>query len=229
MQLVVRRSALRMWLFAILGVPFVIFGVDILGGQQLTTRITDLIYPGDNVNPPAIETHEFAWAWAFLIAGGLFTAWALKELIGPRKVVLGDWRGVAIAVAGPFRPAVLIPWSAIDDIRAGTARDGEGEFPVLTFDLSDRGDLPVRPWGARWVAPDRLAVASRDWEHKAPVVSAQLRELASQVIVVDGGSELVAIDEAERATPVGLEELSGWEIIDLEPPTGSTAEWPVSQ
>ncbi len=195
MQLVVRRSALRMWLFAILGVPFIIFGIDTLGGRRLTTRITDLIYPGENTVPPAIETHELAWAWAFLVAGGIFTVWALKELIAPRRVVTGDWRGVSIGLAGPFWPATRVPWSLIDDIRSGTAGDGESDFPVLVFDLRDRGDLPERPWGARWVDRDRLAVASRDWDHSAQRVAVQLRQLAGEVLV--GESPVNALE----ATP----------------------------
>ena len=217
MQLVVRRSALRMWLFAILGVPFIIFGVDILGGRQLTTRLTDYIYPGDNVSPPAIETHELAWAWAFLTVGGIFTAWALKELIGPRRVVRGDWRGVTLSLSGPFRNATLVPWSAIDDVRSGVAVDGESEFPVLIFDLNDRGDMPDRPWGARWVAPGRLAIASRDWEYEAFIVATQLRELASQVVVTNNESGDRPDDEVRAA--VHPEDLAGWEILEVEPPT----------
>jgi hypothetical protein len=57
------------------------------------------------------------------------------------------------------------------------------------------------------------------------VVSAQLRELASQVFVVNDGSDVLAIQEGERSTPVSVEDLSGWEIVDLEPPTGSTPQW----
>jgi hypothetical protein len=224
MQLVVRRSALRMWLFAILGVPFIIFGVDILGGRQLTTRLTDYIYPGENATPPVLETHELAWAWAFLVAGGLFTAWALKELIAPRRVVQGDWRGVTLGVAGPFRPATLIPWSDIEDVRAGTASDGESEFPVLVFDISRLGDLPQRPWGARWVGPNQLAIASRDWEYEAFIVATQLRELASQVVV---SNDMTADDEESDDppdAPIGPADLAGWDVLDLEPPTqGSTA------
>lgn len=221
MQLVVRRSALRMWLFAILGVPFIIFGVDILGGRQLTTRLTDYIYPGDAATPPVLETHELAWAWAFLLAGGLFTAWALKELIAPRKVIVGDWRGVSLAVSGPFRPATLIPWNDIEDVRSGTAGDGETEFPVLVLDVSRLGDLPRRPWGARWVGPNQLAVASRDWEYEAFIVATQLRELASQVVVT---TELGEPNDDAAEEAIGPADLSGWAVLDLEPPTqGSSA------
>jgi len=217
MQLVVRRSALRMWLFAILGVPFVIFGVDTLGGRRLTTRLTDLIYPGDNVVPPAIETHELAWAWAFLVAGGIFTVWALKELIAPRRVVTGDWRGVSVGLAGPFLPSTLVPWSLIDDIRSGTAGDGESEFPVLILDLRDRGDISERPWGARWVTQGRLAVASRDWEQNASKVAVALRQLAREVLA--GEVALDRPDDEPVSRPMNSKDLAGWEILEIEPPT----------
>ena len=137
-DLTVRRSALRMWLMAVLGVPFIIFGTDVLFQRRLSTAITDRIYPSERVTPPAFETHDLAWAWVFLVVGGLLTAWALKELIAPRRVLVADWQGVGLAISGPFAEPVRLPWSAMDEFIGDVASDDGGRHPVLRIRVSIR-------------------------------------------------------------------------------------------
>lgn len=178
-DLIVRRGALRMWLLAVLGVPFIIYGVDLLIERRLATTITDLIYPGEAVTPPPFETHDAAWAWVFLIAGSVLTLWALKELIAPRRVVHADWQGVALAVGGPFVSAVRLPWSVVGDFSAGMDTDGAGSYPVLRLKVFEPQTLPTNPWGARWDDNGVMSISAKDWDRPPGEVADRLDEMAA--------------------------------------------------
>ncbi len=179
LELTVRRNALLMWGLAVLGVPFVIFGVDILFERRLATTITDLIYPSDAVQAPPFETHDLAWAWVFLIVGGAMTVWALKELIAPRRVLQGDARGIGLAVGGPFASPIRLPWSDLLGADSGTADDGAGTYPVLVLRLADPEKLPANPWGARWGEHGTLVMAAGEWDVPAAAIAERLLELAT--------------------------------------------------
>ena len=157
-----------MWLFAVLAVPFVLYGADVLLRQRFVGQVLDLIHPDGEI--PSIETRDIAWAWVFVIAGGALAAWGLKELILPRKVLEAGERGLSLRVGGPFSQAVVIPWSVIRSIKATRASDDGDIFPVVTFEFVPgqvpRG-LPAQPWGARWVSRNTLAVSAQDWDRSA--------------------------------------------------------------
>lgn len=178
-DLTVRRGALRMWLLAVLGVPFIIYGVDVLVERRLATTITDLIYPGEGVTPPPFETHDQAWAWVFLIAGSVMTLWALKELIAPRRVVHADSQGVILAVGGPFVSAVRLPWSVVGDFSAGMDTDGAGSYPVLRLKVFEPETLPKNPWGARWDGNGVMSISAKDWDRPPGEVADRLDEMAA--------------------------------------------------
>ena len=177
-ELTVRRGALLMWGLAVAGVPFIIFGVDILFQRRLATTITDLIYPSDNVTPPPFETHELLWAWVFLGVGAAMTGWALKELIAPRRIIQADTRGLSLAVAGPFASAVRLPWTALTDFESSIDEDQGGSFDVLRIHVSEPERLPTRPWGARWSKEGVLSLAAGEWDVDAGVAAERLGELA---------------------------------------------------
>ncbi len=176
-DLTVRRSALLMWLLAVVGVPFIIFGVDLLFERRLATQLTEIIYPSERVTPPPFETHELAWAWVLLIAGAAMTAWALKELIAPRRIIHADARGVAFAVAGPLAASVRLPWTSIGDVAADIGHDEGGAFPVLRVAVGKPEQLPIRPWGARWMDDGALAIAAGEWDVDVELVADRLGEL----------------------------------------------------
>ena len=203
LDLTVRRSALRMWLLAVLGVPFIIYGVDLLIERRLATTITDLIYPSENVTPPPFETHDLAWAWVFLVVGSVLTVWALKELIAPRRVVHADWHGVALAVGGPFASSVRLPWPAVDDFSAAVDADGAGKYPVLRMRVSEPETLPKYPWGARWGENGVLSIAAKDWDSHVEAVAERLSEMATLYRQIpEAGPVARADDETDTWTEV---------------------------
>ena len=174
---IVRRSALQMWLLAVVGVPFIIFGVDLLFERRLATQLTEIIYPSELVTPPPFETHELAWAWVLLIAGAAMTVWALKELIAPRRIIHADAHGVALAIAGPLVASAQLPWTSIDDVRADVGHDEGGTFPVLRVAVVEPERLPIRPWGARWMNDGVLAISAGEWDVDVALVADRLGEL----------------------------------------------------
>jgi hypothetical protein len=177
-DLTVRRNALLMWLLAISGVPFIIYGVDVLFQRRLAITLTDYIYPSDRVTAPPFETHELAWAWVLLVVGGALTIWALKELIAPRRVLHADHRGLALAIAGPFAAPVRLPWSAIEAVEAGRVIDAGGDFDALQMYLAEPERVPENPWGARWTDAHTLTLAASEWDVDASIVADRLLTMA---------------------------------------------------
>ncbi len=175
-EIVVRRSALRVWLIALLAAPFWIFGADLIFQQRLLGRLGDLIYPGD---VPAFEARDSWWAWLFLLCGIAVTAWALKELLAPKRIVVASEAGLTLAVAGPFRPRTVLRWDQVLDVKADRAVDDGDVLPVLRLRVASPELLPARPWGARRVGPDTLMILASDWDTQPGDVVDKIRELTS--------------------------------------------------
>ena len=105
------KSAIRVWLLAALGLPFLLIGADFFFEQKLIGGFGDLIYGAEEL--PAFEPRDTIIAVLFIIGGAAVTLWGLKELVFPRKVLVADQEGIRLTLAGPFRPAVVIPWKAV--------------------------------------------------------------------------------------------------------------------
>lgn len=176
MNLVVRRSAVKMWLLAIVGVPFVLYGLDVLYEQRVIGRLLELIYP--NGDAPGLETRDLAWAWVFVLGAGAMTAWALKELMFPRKVLTADDERIYIGIGQPWSRPVSIPWEFVRLIRSAMASDDGDIFPVLVMSMESTRDLPDRPWGARWLDDSTLAINAREWDMPATKVAEALQAMA---------------------------------------------------
>ena len=185
---VVRRSAFLMWFLAVLGVPFVIYGVDLLFQRRLANWLKEWIYQSDAA--PGFETHDLAWAWIFLAVGVVFTGWALKELIAPRSVIVASEDELTMALAGPFARNVSIPWDSVGDVSSAVDTDDRGRHPVLRLQLLDPEVVPSEPWGARWVSDDTLSISANDWDASPQDVVELLTELAL--------SRATAADEQEQ-------------------------------
>lgn len=179
MTVLVRRSAWRMWGLALAGVPAIVIATDVLTQRRITDALRELLFRPEDTQ--IFEARDVIWAWALLVVGVAVTAWGLKELIVPAAVIRADAAGLSLKVAGPFRPAVAIPWDAVDDVGDATVDDDGKVLRVLWVKVFEPALLPDEPWGARLVADDTIAVLADDWERDPSVVAAEIADLALAV------------------------------------------------
>ena len=176
----VGRSAFRMWLISLAGVPFVVIGADFLARRRIIDWLVKLVYADQT--PDAFEARDTLWAILFLLIGLILIVFGLKELLFPRPVLIADETSTRWALSGPFRQLTDVPWDAILGWSAVTVDDAGTALPALVLELTDRGDLPQDPWGARWSGEANLVVLTGDWQQSAEVVEAALHELRSGVL-----------------------------------------------
>lgn len=161
MTVVVRRSAVKMWLLAIGGVPLLIIAIDVLTNRRITNWLRELIFtPADT---QIYEPRDVIWAWALLVFSAVVVLWGLKELFLPTKVIECLDRGLALKLRGPFRSADVVQWSEVAYVKGGRIEDDGEKLPVLMITVLARGDLPEHPWGARWIETKVLGVLAQDW------------------------------------------------------------------
>jgi hypothetical protein len=172
MTLVVRRSALKMWLMAMGGIPLLIISLDVLTNRRITNWLRELIFRPEDTQ--IYEPRDVIWAWAMALFAGFIVLWGLKELFLPTKVIEATDQGLSLKVSGPFRPATVVPWGLIDDIRGIDIEDDGDTIAMLSMRLLSRGDLPDNPWGARWVGERELALLAEDWSESPQEIADQL-------------------------------------------------------
>lgn len=176
MTVVVRRSALKMWLMAMGGIPLLVVSLDVLTERRITRWLTDLIFRPEDVQ--IYEPRDVIFAWVMFLFGALLVAWGLKELFIPTKVIECTDDGLAIRVNGPFRGPSLIPWNNIRDVGGADIDDDGAVVPLLVVTVFDRSDLPENPWGARWVAERELGIMAQDWEEDPQDAAERIAEFA---------------------------------------------------
>ena len=176
MTVVVQRSAVRMWLLAMGGIPLLVIAVDVLTSRRITNWLRELIFTPEDTQ--IYEPRDVIWAWALLIFSVFLVVWGLKELFMPTKVVEARDDGLAIKLRGPFRTPDLIPWGNIADIEPGEIVDEGDVLLLLRIKLFSRGELPEHPWGARWVETRVLGVLAQDWSAPPSQVAEQLGQYA---------------------------------------------------
>ncbi|MFQ5522135.1 MAG: hypothetical protein ACE5F5_00960 [Acidimicrobiia bacterium] len=176
MTVVVRRSALKMWLLAMAGIPLLVISLDILTRRRITRALQDLLFTPDNIQ--IYEPRDVIWAWAMTLFGGFLVVLGLKELFVPAKVVEGRSEGLALKVAGPFHPPVVVPWNQIVDVVPGEMEDDGVKIPLLVVRLASRQGLSDQPWGARWTGERELSVMAGDWTDPPEVVAMKLTDFA---------------------------------------------------
>ena len=172
--IVVRRSAMRVWLVALLAAPFWIFGADLIFQQRLLGRLADFVYPGEI---PAFEARDSLWAWLFVLVGLGVTVWALKELITPRRMLIGDRDGLALAVLGPLRRPLKLDWDQVSEVQAGKAMDDGDLLSVLSVTVTTPELIPEQLWGARSVGRGRILILGTDWDTSVEAVADRLAAL----------------------------------------------------
>lgn len=162
MNVVVRRSALKMWLMALGGIPLLVIAIDVLTTRRITRWLTDIVFRPEDVQ--IFEPRDVIYAWVMLLFGALIVIWGLKELFVPTKVVECLEGGLAIRINGPHRPPSLLPWDNIQDVGGADIDDDGDLIPLLIVTVFDREGLPENPWGARWVAERELGIMAQDWD-----------------------------------------------------------------
>lgn len=176
MNVVVRRSALKMWLMALGGIPLVVIALDVLTARRITRWLTDIVFRPEDVQ--IFEPRDVIFAWVMLLFGGLLVVWGLKELFVPTKVIECLPEGLAIRIDGPHRPPALIAWENIQDV-GGADIDDEGDLiPLLIVTVFDREGLAENPWAARWVAERELGIMAQDWEDDPQDVAERIADYA---------------------------------------------------
>ena len=175
--LVVRRRLGGRWSLGLVGALLILHGGGLLFGWSPTSTVLGLIYPNED-DLPAIETRDMGWAAMFLIVGVLLIAWVSVRIVSRRPVLWADGDGLALAVRGPFRRAVTVPWSEVASVSATTVSDDYGDVPALLIRLAGPGRIGPNPWGARWMEPFTLSVSAPDWKRHPQRVADRLHEAA---------------------------------------------------
>ncbi|MGH8915294.1 MAG: hypothetical protein ACRDZM_12365 [Acidimicrobiia bacterium] len=176
MKVLVRRSAVRMWLLAIGGIPLLVIAVDVLTNRRITNWLREMLFNPDDTQ--IYEPRDVIWAWAMLLFSGFLVLWGLKELFMPAKVVEGRDQGLAVKLRGPLRKPDVIPWANIVDVAPGEITDEGDILLLLRIEVLTRGDLPEHPWGARWIESRVLGLLAEDWSIPPAKVAEQVATFA---------------------------------------------------
>ena len=186
MKVVVQRSAVRMWLLAMGGIPLLVIAVDVLTSRRITNWLRELIFTPQDTQ--IYEPRDVIWAWALLFFSLFLVVWGLKELFMPTKVIEAREEGLAVKLRGPFRKPDLILWGNIADIEPGEIVDEGDVLLLLRIKLFTRGELPEHPWGARWVETRVLGLLAQDWSAPPSRVADQLGQYAVEAAQGEAGA-----------------------------------------
>ena len=179
MTLVVKRSAIKMWLMAMAGIPLLVISLDVLTNRRITNWLREIVFRPEDTQ--IYEPRDVIFAWAMALFAGFIVLWGLKELFVPTKVIECRADGLSLKLSGPFRPPSLIAWGDIDDV-SSARMDDEGDLvPLLLVGVLNREGLPTNPWGARWVKEDQLGVLAEDWSEGPQVVATKIIDFAIEV------------------------------------------------
>lgn len=195
MTLVVKRSALRMWLMAMGGIPLLVISLDVLTNRRITNWLRELIFRPEDTQ--IYEPRDVIWAWAMLAFSAVIVLWGLKELFYPTKVVEATDEGLGLKLNGPLRAAITIPWDLIDDIRGIEVTDEGDTLPMMAIRLVATADLPRNPWGARWLGDRELAILAQDWSESPGEVAGKLIEFAVEAAKREARARTAALWQPE--------------------------------
>lgn len=180
MTVVVRRSALKMWLMAMGGIPLLVISLDVLTERRITGWLTDLIFRPEDIQ--IYEPRDVIFAWAMFLFAAFLVLWGLWELFVPTKVVECRDEGLALRINGPLRPPSVIPWNNIRDVGGDDIDDEGDQIPLFVVGVFGRGDLPDNPWGARWVSDNELGLLAEDWGDDPQEVAEKVADYAVEAV-----------------------------------------------
>lgn len=191
MKVVVRRSAVKMWLLAMAGIPLLVISLDVLTNRRITNWLREIIFRPEDTQ--IYEPRDVIFAWAMMLFAGFLVLWGLKELFAPTRVVECRPEGLALKVNGPFRAPSIVPWVDIDDVYGTESVDEGTRVPLLAVRVLDHGDLPDHPWGARWVSRNELAVLAEDWSKDPSDVAARVVDYAIEAAREETRARMVTL------------------------------------
>lgn len=194
--LVVKRSAAKMWLMAMAGIPLLVISLDVLTSRRITNWLRELIFRPEDTQ--IYEPRDVIFAWAMGLFAGFLVLWGLKELFIPTRVVECTYRGLALKLSGPFRPPTVVSWKVIDDVFGGEVVDEGAKIPLLVVKVLDRDGIPDHPWGARWIGEDRLGVLAEDWPHDPGAIADKIIDCAVQFARVEAQERRDGMSSAIR-------------------------------
>jgi len=174
--LVVRRSAVKMWLMAMAGIPLLVISLDVLTNRRITNWLREIVFRPEDTQ--IYEPRDVIWAWVMALFAGFIVLWGLKELFVPTKIIECRDEGLALKISGPFRQPSLILWEDIDDVTGGVIHDEGDVVHLLLITVLSREGLPETPWGARWVEGDKLGVLAEDWSEDPSDVADKIVDCA---------------------------------------------------
>ena len=195
MRVVVQRSAVKMWLLAVGGIPLLVISIDVLTSRRITNWLRELIFTPEDTQ--IYEPRDVIWAWAILLFAGFIVLWGLKELFRPTKVLEAKDEGLLVRLRGPFRRPDLIPWADIIDVCPGEITDEGDILILLKITLSTRGTLPDHPWGARWLEPRVLGLLAEDWSAPPAQVAEQIGDFAVEATTRKAGAHTLGLPESQ--------------------------------
>jgi len=180
MTVVVRRSALKMWLMAMGGIPLLVISLDVLTERRITRWLTDLIFRPEDVQ--IYEPRDIIFAWVMFLFAAFLVLWGLKELFLPTRVLECTDDGLLMRINGPFRPPSSVSWDNIRDVGGADIEDEGDTIPLFVVGVFARDGLPDNPWGARWVSERELGVLAEDWGEDPQAVAEQVADYAVEAV-----------------------------------------------
>lgn len=201
MRVVVKRSALRMWLMALGGIPLLVIALDVLTNRRITNYLRELLFRPEDTQ--IFEPRDVIWSWVMLAFAVFVILWGLKELFIPTKVIECRPEGLALKLKGPFRGPSLVPWPSVVDVDQYEVEDEGQNVPYLLLEFLGADELPAEPWGARWVGEGQLAVLAEDWVESPLIVAEAIADYAVEQAKQDSRQAVKALWEE---TPGGDEE-----------------------
>lgn len=147
----VYRSAGRTWVVAVLAVPFLMLGIDLVLAPKLFPQYQRRVdWLADQMSLDHITSNgpEEAWGLVFLIVGAGLLIWSLKELLFPREILGVSEHGVSFAgTMGPAGGRVFVPRAEILEVAPAVLREFDEEAAAVGFRFEYPERFPSNPWG----------------------------------------------------------------------------------
>lgn len=203
-ELTVYRSPGRAWASAILAIPFLLVGLDLLLIPRLFpqyVRRLDVLADRMGLNRITAQGPEEPWGLIFLIVGAGLLFWALKELVFPRPTLAIDDGGVHFSsLLGPAGGALLVPGDEILEVSPAILKEDDERIAAVAFRFAAPERLPSNPWGATWVQ-DTLFIRASGWTEKPGTIARACLESAAAPDTDEGPFRPVDPRSGESAGP----------------------------